>query len=125
MTESLDSKLTRLVLGLEAEFAGGTHRFLLGLAEILELEMATGRGPERIFRRLRNGDYSAKDVSETIRLGLVGGGFSPDLARTLVKRFVDERPLAENVPLAAAIVGARLYGIAEERPLTNVGGGQG
>jgi Phage tail tube protein, GTA-gp10 len=50
------------------------------------------------------GDWRVDDVRETIRLGLIGGGMTPTDAYVAVTRYVDERPLTENIGVAAAVL---------------------
>lgn len=53
-------------------------------------------------------------IREVIRVGLVGGGMAPAEASKLVKRHIDDRPLAEAVPLALAILQAIAYGAPQD-----------
>lgn len=95
---------------VELAWGGGEHTFRLGLAEIEELEAAcdmsvfllyAAMGTDLPFARM-------KHYSETIRLGLIGGGMKPIDARVLVRRYVDERPLAESVAVGQAVLRAAL-----------------
>lgn len=56
-----------------------------------------------MFRNI-GGDWRVDDVRETIRLGLIGGGMTPSDAYLLVATYVDARPLAENISLAAEVL---------------------
>ena len=56
------------------------------------------------------------DLRETIRLGLIGGGMDPLDALVLVKRYVDDRPLMENVLPAWRILSAALMGPEDDAP---------
>lgn len=106
---------------IDLDWAGGSHTFRLGLAEIEELEAAVDMSVFLLhaamaapvpFARLRH-------YSETIRLGLIGGGMVPVEARLLVGRYVDERPLAESVALGQVVLRAameRVYTSEEEPP---------
>jgi hypothetical protein len=74
-------------------------------------------GPFEILQRLRSGFWRIDDIRETLRLGLIGGGLQAEKALKLVIQYVDdfaERPLPENVPHAMAVLGAALYGPADE-----------
>ncbi|KYB45292.1 hypothetical protein AB664_10150, partial [Brucella anthropi] len=65
--------------------------------------------------RLHNRSWRIKDISETIRLGLVGGGLEPTKALTLIRRYVTDRPPLENLTLSQAVLSAGLVGAPEEK----------
>lgn len=93
-------------------WADGDHEFnasKIGL--VLELEDKCGCGVMEIFTRLSEGRWKISDVREPIRLGLIGGGKSPAEALVLTKRYVDERPFAESVMVARAILMAAIIGV--------------
>lgn len=101
---------------IDLEWAGGSHTFRLGLEEIEELEasvdmsiflLLAAMSAQVPFARL-------KHYSETIRLGLIGGGAKPIDARMLVKKYVDERPLAESVALGEVILRAAMERVFTE-----------
>lgn len=56
-----------------------------------------------------------KEIRETLRLGLIGGGMKPHEALRLVRSYVEEKPIEDNRLHALAIVQAALYGAPEER----------
>lgn len=95
---------------IDLEWAGGSHTFRLGLAEIEELEASVDMSVFLLYAAMSAQLPFArlKHYSETIRLGLMGGGMKPVEARLLVKRYVDERPLAESVALGEVILRAAM-----------------
>lgn len=95
---------------IEITWAGGDHTFRLGLDEVEELEAATDTSIFLLHSSMTSATPFAKlkTYSETIRVGLIGGGMSPVEARLMVRRFVDQRPLVESVALAAVIIRAGL-----------------
>lgn len=93
-----------------ADFAGRPCRFQLRLGEMAELERLCGAGIGAIFMRLGTHQFSHRDVWDTIRLGLEGGGLSGVAASALVLRYQDE-PLMEYLPLAGRIVAAAVNGV--------------
>jgi hypothetical protein len=102
-----------------------THRAFFGDAErafrltpdgIVELERKTGAGIGALCRRLFAGDFHLADVSETIRLGLIGGGESPERAAQLIASYVTARPFGETYPLAVAVLEAAWFGKKVETP---------
>lgn len=71
-------------------------------------------------------DAEALEIKETIRLGLIGGAqgevdgetveVTPLTAKTLVNRYFDLNPIAENWDIAAAILHARVVGYTPKKP---------
>lgn len=98
---------------LETEWGDGLYAFRLTMSGILELEQKCSAPIADIVSRVNEGRYWAGDIREAIRLGLVGGGTKPADAVKLVVRYVDERPLAESLPIARAILLAVIVGFAE------------
>lgn len=92
-------------------WAGGEDQFCLSkVGLILDLEDKCKAGIGVIAGRLESGAYGINEVRETIRLGLIGGGKTPDQAMSAVRNHVDENPLSHSVLLAYAIVRAVLFG---------------
>lgn len=93
----------------------GDHDFNIAkIGQIFELQDKCGCGLMEIFNRLREGRWRFEDIRETVRLGLIGGGKTPAQALVLTKRYVDERPLAENTQAAMTILMAAIVGPPEE-----------
>lgn len=86
----------------------GEHAFRLAFAQLIELQDNTDAGPLELFQRIGSGRWRVMDLRETIRLGLVGGGMVPAKAVALVQRYVEQRPLAESVPVALEILTAAI-----------------
>lgn len=93
----------------------GEHDFRLALGNLRELQDKTGAGPMELLRRLSDGRWRVDDVRETLRVGLLGGGAKPAEASKLVERYVDERPRAESVPVAQAVLMFTLYGDPDDK----------
>lgn len=100
---------------VEINWGDGTHSFRLSIGQLLELQEKTACGPMELFRRLSAGTWRVSDIRETIRLGLIGGGAKPVDALGLTRRYVDDRPLAESVPVAQAILMVILFGQPEDK----------
>ena len=96
-------------------FGDGEHDFRLSPVEILELERQTGAGIGGLCQRLFRSDFKHADVTETIRLALIGGGEKPEDAAALVAAYATTRPLAETFPLAVAILETLWFGRAQDR----------
>lgn len=102
---------------IELEFADGTYGFRLAIGELEELQEKTGVGPYALLRRLLANDWRVEDVTQTIRLGLIGDGVKPGDALKLVQRYVEQRSdWVSNSMIAQAIVSAALIGAPEEAP---------
>jgi hypothetical protein len=96
-----------------------THRQFFGDAErefrltpelIAELERKTGAGIGGLCRRLFAGNFHHADVLEAIRLALIGGGETPQVAASLIAVYAANRPLAETYPLAVSILETAWFG---------------
>lgn len=99
---------------LELTWGDGPHVFRLAIGEIRELQEKTGCGPMELVKRMIHGTWRIDDIRETVRLGLIGGGLDPIKSLSLVARYVDQRPLAESVPVAQAVLSVLLFGGDEE-----------
>lgn len=110
---------------IEAAFGDGTHTFRLGLDEIEELERKRDLSLFAIARRLspQQRDARLSDISEVLRIGLIGGGMAPVAALALVQRYVDARPLDENrdVAYVVALAGLMRLHAKEEAPPSGEG----
>lgn len=91
-------------------WGGDEREFRLAIGQLRRLQEKTGAGPMAVATRLAGGTFMVDDVRESIRLGLIGGGMKPSEADELVKEYVDERPLLENVITAREILMAALVG---------------
>lgn len=125
---------------IELDFADGKYNFRLPLVRIRELEAKCGEpGPPvgigKIFNRLIKGtaeikgqlvhapgaaEFYACDIVETIRQGLIGGGYgtvngervtvTPVVATRLIDAYVLEQPLVDHWSTAVSILGACIVG---------------
>ena len=93
----------------------GDRAFRLAIGQLRELQDKCDAGPAEILGRLSNGTWRVDDIRETLRLGLIGGGTTPTDALVLTARYVDNRPLMENVMPAQAVLLAAIVG-EEEQP---------
>lgn len=98
---------------VELDFGDETYSFRLTVTGAIELETKCDAPIAVIIGRVNQGAYKLNDLRETIRLGLIGGGMKPVEALKLVRSYVDERPLAESVPIARAILFGLMFGFAE------------
>jgi len=93
-----------------AFFGDGEKTFALTFPMIKELERQTGASIGVLFHRVRSLAFNAVDLSEIIRLGLIGGGMKPQEAMTMVQTYVEARPLGESLPVAMGILSAMWFG---------------
>jgi hypothetical protein len=101
---------------VELDWADGTYTFRLGLSEIEEIEEKRDLSLFALARRLSPVERDARlaDVREVLRLGLIGGGMKPVDALTMVRRYIEERPIDENRDTAYAVVLAGLARVNSE-----------
>lgn len=96
---------------VELTFADADYVFRLPLKRIAELEDKCNAPIGTIWKRVcLTADYKAEDLTQTVRLGLIGGGMDPQDARKLIERYCDEWPLAVWHGHAVAILGACVEG---------------
>lgn len=96
-------------------WADGDFKFRLGWGELEELQEKTDAGPQVVLQRLHAGTWRVQDISNTIRLALIGGGLSPEEAVKKVRFYVEQRPPAESVPIALVVLSAGLIGAPDEK----------
>jgi hypothetical protein len=96
-----------------AFFGDGDRDFRITPELIVELERKTGAGIGGLCRRLFAGEFRHADVTETIRLALIGGGTPPKEADALVAVYAVVRPLSEIYPLAVSILETLWFGGAK------------
>lgn len=98
-------------------WADGEYAFRLGIGEIEELQEKCDCGPYMVMQHLMAGTWRLAHIRETLRLGLIGGGLKPIEASKLIGRYVDQRPLAENIKHALAVIQAAVLGAPDgEKP---------
>ena len=102
-------------------FGDGEHAFRMGIGELRELQEKTGVSPFAVLARLTAYMPMVDDAPDIIRIGLVGGGMAPVDAVRLTDRYARQRPPAESIPLATAILKAGLLGVPDEKPGKSAG----
>lgn len=96
------------------DWADGTYQFRLAWGQLVELQEKVDAGPFVILQRLNSGGWRVQDISQVIRLGLVGGGMKQADALKLVRLHVEAFPPAENLMVAQAVLAAGLMGAPDE-----------
>ncbi|GAB1581740.1 gene transfer agent family protein [Phyllobacterium phragmitis] len=96
------------------KFFGDAERdFHLTPELIFELERITGTGIGGLSRRVFTGDFRHAELLHVIRLGLIGGGETPEEANSLIEAYGKPRPIAELVPIALGILETVMFGKAK------------
>ncbi|WP_034996934.1 gene transfer agent family protein [Beijerinckia mobilis] len=90
------------------------HTFKLTSKLILELEHLAECGIGALFKRLTSNEFRHLDIAQTIRLGLIGGGMSPEQSVRFVETYVIDRPLKEIYPVALGILETLYFGKQKE-----------
>ncbi len=99
-------------------FFGTTdYTFCLTDPMLTELEHITGRGIGALYADFIAGQFTADTLREIIRLGMIGGGASPEYSLRKVDAYATNRPLGELVALALSILDARWSGVADDAQL--------
>jgi hypothetical protein len=96
-----------------AFFGDATYTFALTDTMIHELQNKTGVGIGALYLRVVNSQFHVADLTEVIRLGLIGGGTAPATAQRLIDAYAVNRPFDETFPLALDILDARWTGKPE------------
>ncbi|RCW80929.1 gene transfer agent family protein [Phyllobacterium bourgognense] len=92
-------------------FGDGNYDFQFGWKAAIEWEEKFNRSLFGTFNRMhREGIYLIADIKEIIRLALIGAGTAPVAALKLVERYVEGRPLSENMTLSLQILEAAFFG---------------
>lgn len=115
---------------IDLDFGDGTYRFRLRQGELAELQEKCDAGPGWVLGRLmhqtaENRGWRVQDAPTIIRLGLIGGGMTPNDALNLVRRYVEDRPPMESLVLAQLVLSAALMGAPEDQKKSGPAAGSG
>ena len=99
---------------LQAFFGDAEYQFKLTPALIVELETKCGVGIGALCSRIFARQFAQADITETIRLALIGGGTAPKRAAELVAKYAADRPLSETYSLAAKTLERLWFGNPHE-----------
>lgn len=84
-------------------WAGGEHRFRLGIGELRAIEQASDAGVSVVFMRLIGQQWKIDDVIGPIRLGLMGAGMTEGEAKATLNRVT-----ATESPYGLAVTSAEI-----------------
>lgn len=93
-----------------AFFGDAERDFRLPAELVLELERVTGAGIAGLYRRFAALDFRHAELLAVIRLGLIGGGETPQTAADLVAAYAAPRPIMEIFPIAIGTLDMRMTG---------------
>lgn len=99
---------------LELDWADGRYTFRLAWAELEQLQEACDAGPYVILNRLIDGSWRVADISNVIRLGLIGGGMAPLVALKKIRSYVEGFAPMKNLLIAQAVLSAAVVGAPDE-----------
>lgn len=85
-------------------FGDAEHTLTLTPPLILELERTTGAGIGRLCSRLFAREFDYRDVTETIRLSLIGAGMDPKRAAEMIDIYIAGRPLIHGYEIAVSVL---------------------
>ncbi|GJD52405.1 hypothetical protein OPKNFCMD_5170 [Methylobacterium crusticola] len=109
---------------VDLDLDGTTYRFRLALGDLEALQEVTGQGPAELLHRFHAGRrYRFRDVRDTLRVGLIGGGTPVPRAHAVARR-LDGLPCIPLIARAALVLAAGLEG-TEEEPVGRAGAAAG
>lgn len=100
----------------ELVWAGGEHRFRLGIGELRAVEQACDAGVSVVLLRLLGQQWKVDDVLSPIRLGLIGGGMKDAEAKRLMDTVTGTNSLYELATTAADVLRRFIMWTQEDAP---------
>ncbi|QDK32671.1 gene transfer agent family protein [Sphingomonas sp. IC081] len=94
----------------------GYFRLALRIGELITLQEKTGVGPYVLANRIVHGEWRVTDITETVRLALIGGGMGEQQAYDLVTRAITPGNLMTYAGLAGEALFAAIMGVDDEQP---------
>jgi hypothetical protein len=91
-------------------FGDATHVFRLRIGELRELEAKRNAGMIEVYNRLASLNFRVDDITETLRLGLIGGGMASPMALGLVAKYVVPTTFLVHGVIARAVLAAAIMG---------------
>lgn len=98
------------------EWGGEDRTFRLTFKGLIGLEELLGVSPYALLERLHDRRPMMKDCRTVLLHGLIGADVPMGEATRLVKVFCDDRPNAESIVPATAVLSAALFGVPEDEP---------
>jgi hypothetical protein len=83
----------------------GDSEYVFRLTPSVLVELESKRGPIALVSyRIWNTQFAHADLTEVLRLGLIGGGLHAKRAAELIAAYAADRPLSETQPVAAKVL---------------------
>ncbi|WP_413709376.1 gene transfer agent family protein [Rhizobium sp. Rhizsp82] len=98
---------------IERIFGDGKYKFHIGYDEAVEWERKRRKGLYPTMVALLAGDWQVADVTEVVRVAMIGGGSDPVEAFEISDRYVRQRPLIESMQLAIDVLELAYFGTSE------------
>lgn len=90
-------------------FGDAEHVFKLDPGMIVELERKAGAGIGAIMKRFLAAEFTHADLTETLRLGLIGGGSDPQDAAALVDLYAERLSITRLYETALPVIEAAFF----------------
>lgn len=102
-------------------FAGKRRDFRLGVEELDELDELCKVGPGYLLGLVSqgvSGNWKSRQLREVLRLGLIGGGTSPNEALRVIERYFDteRNPLGDSLVTVQLVLMACVVGDEDDPP---------
>ncbi len=97
-------------------FGGEERLFRLGIKQLEAIDEKCDAGPMELIRRYVQGTWKVHDLREVIIQGLLGAGAAQAEASSVIRRYFDDLPMGQFVPIAQAIVSAAVVGVEDDEP---------
>ncbi|EJF91684.1 GTA-gp10 family protein [Bartonella tamiae] len=94
-------------------FGDKDYIFKLNYKTMIIVQNEIDAGPLVILKSILNGTFKVEHISTILQWALVGGGLTANEALKLVKIYVQDMPINDNLELAMKIMSAAIYGREE------------
>lgn len=94
-------------------FGDAEHDFHLTPALVMELERRAGSGIGALYKRFLASDFGFAELTEIIRLGLIGGGMDPKDASQLVSLYSQTMTVVSLFLTAMPVMDALMTGAVQ------------
>lgn len=97
-------------------FGDAEYELKLTNPMVRELERSTGTGIGALCQKVFAGRFHLAEITETIRLALIGAGLDPEKAKALSDTYSTTPSLVHGLSLAVAVLEEFYAGKTEETP---------
>lgn len=96
---------------------GEEYVFRLAWGQLIKLQESRSCGPFVVLDRLHMNTWLVEDITEVVRLGLIGGGMDDIKAKKMVREYIEERSPFKSLELATKIIDAGVLGAPDGEQL--------